>query len=127
MTNAPRRALRRLARPLARSMTLLVTAALTLGVTASAQGYEQGIDVSRWQHGTSLDWSKVKADGIDFAFIKATEDSTYVNPYFAGDWAATTSLGIYRGAYHFARPEGGHGGPAGPLLRRRGGQGRRSG
>ncbi|MGZ4437834.1 MAG: GH25 family lysozyme [Nocardioidaceae bacterium] len=105
MTNAPRRALRRLARPVTRTVTLLLTAALALGTTASAYGYEQGVDVSKWQHGTSLDWSKVKADGVDFAFIKATEDTNYTNPYFAGDWAATTKLGIYRGAYHFARPK----------------------
>jgi GH25 family lysozyme M1 (1,4-beta-N-acetylmuramidase) len=84
----------------------LAVVAITIGVLISGTltAFANGIDVSRWQHQSSLDWSKVKADGVDFAFIKATEGSTYTNPYFAGDWASTTKLGIYRGAYHFARP-----------------------
>jgi GH25 family lysozyme M1 (1,4-beta-N-acetylmuramidase) len=63
-----------------------------------------GVDVSRYQHGTSLDWSAVKADGVSFAFIKATEGSSYTNSYFASDWATTKSIGLNHGAYHFARP-----------------------
>jgi len=100
MTNAT-------SRGLLRRLTTVVTGALTLAlaVPAAAQAYESGIDVSKWQHvNTSVDWTKVKSAGVDFAFIKATEDTSYTNPYFAGDWAATTRLGIYRGAYHFARP-----------------------
>lgn len=84
----------------------LIVIATTLGVLVGSglAAFGVGIDVSGWQHTKSLDWSKAKADGVDFAFIKATEGKTYTNPYFAGDWQATTKLGIYRGAYHFARP-----------------------
>lgn len=31
--------------------------------------YKKGIDVSRWQ-GT-IDWEKVKADGVEFAMLRA--------------------------------------------------------
>lgn len=81
-----------------------LTAGLTLGPAAAAAATELGIDVSRWQHSSSLDWAAVRADGVTFAFVKATEGSTYVNPYFAGDWEATRGVGILHGAYHFARP-----------------------
>ena len=94
----------RLVRPAALAV---VTLSLLVGTAAGAMGYEQGIDVARYQHSTSLDWAKVQADGVEFAFIKATEGRTYTNPYFVPDWASTTQLGIYRGAYHFARPSTG--------------------
>ncbi len=82
------------------SMTLLVSGAL-------AATADTGIDISRWQHLHALNWSKAKADGVTYAFIKATEGRTYTNPYFAGDWKATGSRGILHGAYHFARPSRG--------------------
>jgi GH25 family lysozyme M1 (1,4-beta-N-acetylmuramidase) len=101
MVRTPARgALRRLA-------TLVLTLTTSLGLVAGAAGAasaDAGVDVSKWQHSTSLDWSAVRADGISFAFIKATEGSSYTNPYFAGDWAASGSAGILHGAYHFARP-----------------------
>jgi GH25 family lysozyme M1 (1,4-beta-N-acetylmuramidase) len=104
MRSPSRFRLHRLVRP---ATLALVTLSLLVGTAAGALGYEQGIDVARYQHTTSLDWAKVQADGVEFAFIKATEGQTYTNPYFAPDWASTTGLGIYRGAYHFARPSKG--------------------
>lgn len=95
------------ARPrLHRLATRVVSVAATVGCLfgGAAAHAATGIDVSRWQHGASLNWDKVRADGVTFAFIKATEGSNYTNSYFAGDWAATKRVGIYRGAYHFARP-----------------------
>jgi GH25 family lysozyme M1 (1,4-beta-N-acetylmuramidase) len=74
---------------------------------AAAYADPKGIDVSKWQHGTSIDWAKVKADGVTFTFIKATEGSGYTNDYLRSDWAAAERRGIYRGAYHFARPSHG--------------------
>jgi lysozyme len=62
----------------------------------------KGIDVSRYQ-GT-IDWKKVKADGIRFAFIKATEGTTLVDPYFSVNWEGAEAHGVVRGAYHFFRP-----------------------
>lgn len=62
-----------------------------------------GIDVSRWQ-GT-IDWSAVAADGVEFAFIKATEGGDYTDPRFAANWAGAQQAGVARGAYHFYRPQ----------------------
>lgn len=104
MLSTVRRRLTRIARPVA---VAVLSLAAVVAPAAEAWGWEPGVDVSRYQHSTSLDWAKVQADGVEFAFIKATEGRTYTNPYFADDWAATTALGLYRGAYHFARPSTG--------------------
>ena len=67
-----------------------------------------GVDVASWQHpnGAAIDWTRVRAAGVDFATIKATEgspiDSTsYTNPYFPGDLAAARKAGLAVAPYHF--------------------------
>jgi GH25 family lysozyme M1 (1,4-beta-N-acetylmuramidase)/peptidoglycan hydrolase-like protein with peptidoglycan-binding domain len=62
----------------------------------------EGIDVSHWQ-GT-IDWKQVAAGGISFAYMKATEGGTYVDPRYTTNTKAAHPVGILRGAYHFARP-----------------------
>lgn len=91
---------------LTRSAVATAAVFALFGGAAAAAAQELGIDVSGHQHpnGTSINWSKVRADGVTFAFIKATEGKTYENPYFASDWSSSGSVGIYHGAYHFARP-----------------------
>lgn len=61
----------------------------------------KGIDVSRWQG--NIDWKKVKADGIGFVFIKATEGVGYTDPNFAKNVQGAYNVGLDIGAYHFAR------------------------
>jgi lysozyme len=61
----------------------------------------QGVDVSHYD-GT-IDWTKVKASGRDFAIMKATETTTYVDPTFATNWTGAKNAGVVRGAYHFFR------------------------
>jgi lysozyme len=63
----------------------------------------KGIDVSHYD-GT-IDWVKVKASGIDFAFMKATQGTTFVDPDFATNWKDAGAAGVIRGAYHFLQPE----------------------
>ncbi len=58
-----------------------------------------GIDVSLWQK--DLDWAALKQAGVTFAFTKATQGSSIVDPYFAKNWPAIKAAGIVRGAYHF--------------------------
>jgi lysozyme len=89
---------------------LLVSVAATLVLVgaqpAAALG---GPDVSSWQHpnGTGINWGQVRASGMSFAFVKATEGPPgyYQNPYFYSDWAGVRAVGMVRGAYHFARPQ----------------------
>jgi GH25 family lysozyme M1 (1,4-beta-N-acetylmuramidase) len=65
-------------------------------------GYPTGIDVASYQG--YPDWDAVASSGISFAFTKATEGTTYTNPTFNYNWAWMAYEGLYRGAYHFARP-----------------------
>lgn len=62
----------------------------------------QGIDVSRWQ--PNVDWARVKAAGMAFAFIKSTQ-SNFADPQFARHWAAARDAGLLRGAYHYLVPD----------------------
>src|SRR5437588_12769837 len=61
-----------------------------------------GTDVSG--HQPSINWTTVKNGGVTFAWAKATEGASYTNPDFTSQEAGATGVGIYIGAYHFARP-----------------------
>ena len=79
--------------------------ASTAAITAAGSGIFLGPDVSSWQHsGGAINWAAAAGASVSFAFIKATEGPAYTNPYFAGDFAGAGNAGLYRGAYHFARP-----------------------
>jgi len=65
--------------------------------------YLTGIDVSHYQG--KVNWSDVKTAGCSFAFAKATESTSIVDPEFAANWNGMKSAGLVRGAYHFFRPE----------------------
>lgn len=58
-----------------------------------------GTDVSKYQ--TNIDWSAVRASGISFAFIKATEGGDRVDDRFKEHWNGARQAGIARSAYHF--------------------------
>jgi lysozyme len=58
-----------------------------------------GVDVSRWQG--EIDWETLRAQGGNFAFIKATDGGDHLDPMFRRNWRAAREAGIRRGAYHF--------------------------
>lgn len=58
-----------------------------------------GIDVSR--HQGEIDWRKVAAAGVRFAWIKATEGGDWRDATFARNWTEARTAGVKRGAYHF--------------------------
>jgi lysozyme len=58
----------------------------------------QGIDVSADQG--EIDWRKVRADGADFAYLKASEGTDIRDTSFAGNWENAREAGLRRGAYH---------------------------
>ncbi|PPB50774.1 lysozyme M1 [Arthrobacter pityocampae] len=62
-----------------------------------------GVDVSSHQ-GRFVDWSSAWRNGARFAYVKATENNDYANPYFSDQYAGAGAAGMYRGAYHFALP-----------------------
>jgi lysozyme len=60
----------------------------------------KGIDVS-WHNG-AIDWAKVKADGVKFVFIKATQGTTYSQvDYFKTNAPKALAAGLNVGAYHY--------------------------
>ncbi len=63
----------------------------------------KGIDVSAYQR--SLSWKAVKEAGLEFAFVKATEGTGYVNSTYERHRKAARRHRIPTGAYHFARPD----------------------
>lgn len=63
----------------------------------------RGVDVSAYQG--DIDWPTVAREpAVKFAFIKATEGRSWVDPYFDQNWAAARAAGLRCGAYHFYRP-----------------------
>lgn len=58
-----------------------------------------GVDVSSYQG--QVDWDLLRRQGVDFAFLKATEGSSLTDPYFSRNWAGARAAGIAAGAYHF--------------------------
>ncbi|KAG7086834.1 hypothetical protein E1B28_002755 [Marasmius oreades] len=82
---------------------LLPLLPLALAATIEKRANLQGIDVSHFQ--PNVDWAKVKANGISFAFVKATDGTTFKDPLFSSHYTDATNVGLIRGAYHFARPD----------------------
>lgn len=83
------------------------TRAKAAGLSAAAAGSElQGIDVASEQHpsGKAINWSEAASAGYKFAFIKVSEGSYYVNPYYANDTAQAQAAGMFTAPYVFAIP-----------------------
>lgn len=59
----------------------------------------QGIDVSR--HQGLIDWPTVAGQGVDFAYIKASEGGDQRDWRFEENWRGAGQAGIARGAYHY--------------------------
>ncbi|MGN1412123.1 MAG: GH25 family lysozyme [Oscillospiraceae bacterium] len=59
----------------------------------------KGVDVSEYQG--EIDWSELSSQGIQFAFIKATEGSSYVDKYFHQNFENAKKTDLRIGAYHF--------------------------
>lgn len=58
-----------------------------------------GVDVSRWQG--EIDWAKLRSQGANFVYIKATDGGDHLDPMFKKNWKRSNEAGIKRGAYHF--------------------------
>lgn len=59
----------------------------------------QGIDVSRWQG--NINFKKVKNDGIEIVYIKASEGRTYIDPYFEQNYNNAKANNLNVGFYHY--------------------------
>ncbi|REE68672.1 lysozyme [Paenibacillus taihuensis] len=61
------------------------------------------IDVSH--HQNVIDWGKVRADGVEGAFIKATDGRLGVDSNFSSNATDARAAGLPVGFYHFGHPE----------------------
>lgn len=61
-----------------------------------------GIDVSEYQ--LTIDWDAVRADGIEFAFIRANHGLGNQDTKFDRNWAEAKRAGVIRGAYQYLEP-----------------------
>jgi lysozyme len=58
-----------------------------------------GIDLSHYNG--SVDFTKLPASGLAFAFVKASEGRFTKDPLYAENYAGLKQNQILRGAYHF--------------------------
>lgn len=59
----------------------------------------RGVDVSAYQG--QIDWQTLSAQDLDFAFIKATEGTTFRDKSFEFNWEQAQKTELSVGAYHF--------------------------
>jgi GH25 family lysozyme M1 (1,4-beta-N-acetylmuramidase) len=88
-------------------LAMVGTLVAGLGVPAHAVSGNslEGIDLSHYNG--AVDWAAVKNAGIKFAFVKATESTSYpYTKYYDDNRAAAAKAHVTFGAYHFARPSG---------------------
>ncbi|MBL8582261.1 MAG: glycosyl hydrolase, partial [Rhizobiaceae bacterium] len=72
---------------------------INFGKASPRQMAVHGVDVSRWQG--EIDWVKLRSQGANFAYIKATDGGDHLDPMFRKNWRAAHAAGLKRGAYHF--------------------------
>lgn len=76
--------------------------AVTPAATTKAVAKVDGMDVSGWQG--NVNWASWWNAGMRFAYVKATEGTSYRNNFFAQQYNGSYNAGFIRGAYHFALP-----------------------
>jgi GH25 family lysozyme M1 (1,4-beta-N-acetylmuramidase) len=62
----------------------------------------KGIDCSSWQG--NVNWPAVKAAGIEFAYIKASDGTSSSYPTATAQFKGATDAGLVAGAYHYGQP-----------------------
>ena len=78
---------------------LVLRGVLVLNTPSRADYPVWGVDVSHYQG--EIDWEALRAQGVRFAFIKATEGSSHVDERFAQNAGEALAAGVPAGAYHF--------------------------
>lgn len=72
---------------------------------AQKPGAQMGVDVSRWQE--EIDWSAVKASGIDLAMIRIGSQTKFegeptLDKYFRQNWRGAKAAGLQVGVYFYS-------------------------
>ena len=85
----------------------IISIVMVIGLTIIAMKARslKGIDVSQWQE--SIDWTAVKKDGIQFAFIRVAHGSEHkLDTYYNQNMTNAIAAGIPRRVFTItARPQ----------------------
>lgn len=88
---------------------ILILLSLAIGLSSCSEETERlpgyavfGIDISRYQ--SRINWDTVARQGVNFAFVKATEGAGHQDTLFCHNWNEIKRVGIKRGAYHYFIP-----------------------
>lgn len=81
------------------SIGLMINVPQTNAISQAETPTLIGIDVSQWQG--YIDYSRVKANGIDVVYIKSSEGNNFIDPYFETNYANARANGLNIGFYHY--------------------------
>ena len=81
------------------TMMIFMNLTITEAVSPISSASYEGLDVSNWQG--DIDYAQVKAAGIEVVYIKASEGTTFKDPYFERNYANAKANGLKVGLYHF--------------------------
>ncbi len=81
------------------TLLLFINTSSVYSLTPSSEPIYQGIDVSDWQG--YIDYSRVKASGIQVVYIKSSQGSNIKDPYFDINYENAKANGLKVGFYHF--------------------------
>ena len=86
-------------------LSLMMTGCASSEVSHSVPGFREhdivGIDISA--HNGDIDFDRVRAEGIEFVILKATEGGTFKDKRFVDNVRKARKAGLKVGAYHFFR------------------------
>ncbi len=80
-------------------ITLLLTITNMYALPPSSNVIYNGIDVSEYQG--NIDFNLVKTSGIDIVYIRSSEGTNFVDPYFRQNYDNAKAAGLKVGFYHY--------------------------
>lgn len=83
--------------------TTLPSSQAQAGVQSACSTWVRLIDISS-NNAHPINWTLVARNGVWGAYIKNSENTTYVNEFWNEDTAGATKAGVPWGGYYFARP-----------------------
>ena len=82
-------------------MTVLISFLLNniYAITPSSDNIYNGIDVSEYQE--NINFNLVKQSGIDIVYIRSSEGTNFIDPYFRRNYDEAKAVGLKVGFYHY--------------------------
>ncbi len=81
------------------TLLFFINTSMVYALTPISEPEYQGIDVSDWQG--YIDYSRVRASGIEIVYIKASQGNNIKDPYFDINYENAKANGLKVGFYHF--------------------------